>query len=352
MRGRACFGIGSSGGGSAPSGGGAGALVWRPDDPSPGSNVYVDWNDLWDVYEPLVGNGAPDIIIDTRLVSSPATLPAKTGGGIYVFDSNTALRGVLDILSREVDLADGVKFKGLGLITDGLDLVSKSTDPIITIEDDDSGVILRLIGGVTLKADGTAPFVLVDTDFLVSSRAAAFGIDQDCSLLTGAAPICEVDSGIAGFGLIFTGFQGRGVIEDDVFASAANAGWSYQVSAGSVEISFVQPSFGGTIFNRSDENLTFNLDGGVPSGAFSATPGRLHRYDPGAGYVISIPAADKAIRGLALSLKNVTASATGVTITPAAGTVEGGATLVRAGARLSTVLVPAPDTNEWLLVGA
>lgn len=290
----------------------AASLVFRPGAPGPlPSNVFTDWNLLYAAY--LTTSGPVIIEIDNTF--APTTVPA----GAYNFRPDTQLQGTLfgsGGTFRKLDLDDGVTFSGALWVKGILQIVSNSASPIVTVNPGDPVFQLILQEAASLRADGTAPFILNRNAFpgvlLILTEGAAFE--------TGTSAVLEMsDESPASTFTLFN--LEDSVVEDDTIDGAGIAFVTLGIASPAARFSLVQPGFSSTLgplgqIAPSNQliNQIWNMRG-FGGGAAVAVPNDCFRVTAGGG-TITLPPSTEVFSGSRVRVKNRAGAGASTTIAP------------------------------------
>lgn len=346
-------------GSGAPSPATRTVFVLRPGGTA-GGNIYVDWPTLYAAYS--LTDGPVTIEFDDSI--SPITIPA----GAYAFRIDTTLEGILrqnPALGGEVgslvELADGVTFDPPPTYyRNGLWLRSLSSAPIINVLPTGGSfefLVQLLERGAVFEASGGSPFIEVTRlspegglfAFLVLGGRFNESTDPVLNLLgdvPGAVPA------IAQFNMLASG-----EVRPNTVAGNTQGLAFAQVSDDS-EFSLTQAGYSFPLPLR--ESLTIGSTRWLPTTVFDATsigsvsvrPNMTIRCDPliAGPMAVPLPLVAGVQPGDEILIKNVTASPSTITLTPAGGdTIDGAPSLALSSPR-GVVKIQSDGVSDWMVV--
>jgi hypothetical protein len=306
-------------------------FVYRPGGVQAG-NVYTSWTDL--VAALATVEGRKVLEFDDSIVT-PAPIPA---GGPYDMTDVVWTGTAVSANSRnEVEIADGATFANLRRIEGFLDIDFQGTGgPALDDFVDDDGFILQQ---ALIACSGTAQFFEIGNGV----NNVVFELFDEARIDLDAVEVINID----GTGSLFIELNDDAILVGNTVLTAAAATLNI-VYIGSGAQGEDQTSGAGTIVfvNEIRDRMDVSAIDAVSPG--TALIDTVNRVDPTAGaFTMNLPAITPDLIGRRLIVKNASASANVITITPAGGdTVDGAATITIAVARGSVTLY-ADGVSNW-----
>ena len=211
-------------------------FVYRPGAPVDTQNLFGDFNDLYLAFQAT--EGLVLIWFDDSL-TSPTSIPAKSGGGAYAFEYRAAFAAPTDA-GVVASCADDCEITGL-LRVSGLELRSdNTTTPVITVAAGDTLIVDDAAELSLGAAVATQPVLRVPTGISATLILRHCVVQED--LINGNPVIALVGTGA----LTALGFP-SGVLSDDTVIGGAGTTLTLVTLSTGASLSSTQTAMAGTI---------------------------------------------------------------------------------------------------------